>query len=376
MGGLEAAALVNGDVDQHRALAHELQILALDQLGRRGAGDQHAADHQVGGRQEFQQGSARREHRAGAALEVGVQHGEPGRGDVHDGHVGAHADGDLGGVEAGDAAAQDDHLGGRHAGHAAHQDAASAGRRQQIVGADLGGHAPGHLAHGGEQRQAAALVEDGLIGDGGDAGGEQVGLGDDRRRPVRPCEQGVPGRLAVLDERGGRLVDRHRHDPCVGQPGETTPGDLPADLGESGRGRDPAAPLPVEGEGDDRDPLMAESLHVTAQLGGADAVLDPDLGDALEGFALDRDDGDAAASQRREVRVVGRGAADEHGDVHHGGLDERVQVGWGLVGRAGDQQDAEPERPQRARQTVEHLDRHRVAERATELVADQDADDP
>ena len=46
--GLRAAALVDGDVDDHRTLLHLLDHLLGDQLGRGGAGHQHAADHQVG----------------------------------------------------------------------------------------------------------------------------------------------------------------------------------------------------------------------------------------------------------------------------------------------------------------------------------------
>src|SRR5690606_25530905 len=45
--GLEAAALVDGDVHQHAAGLHALEHLAGQHLGRLGAGDQHRAHHQV-----------------------------------------------------------------------------------------------------------------------------------------------------------------------------------------------------------------------------------------------------------------------------------------------------------------------------------------
>ena len=47
-GRLDAAALVDGDVDDHRAVLHDLQVLARDQPRGLGAGDQHRADDEVG----------------------------------------------------------------------------------------------------------------------------------------------------------------------------------------------------------------------------------------------------------------------------------------------------------------------------------------
>ena len=45
---LEAAALVDGDVHQHRAGQHPGHQLVGDQHRRLGPGDQHRPDHQVG----------------------------------------------------------------------------------------------------------------------------------------------------------------------------------------------------------------------------------------------------------------------------------------------------------------------------------------
>ena len=47
--GLEAAALIDRDVDDHRAGLHGAHELAADELGRRRAGDQNGADHEIGG---------------------------------------------------------------------------------------------------------------------------------------------------------------------------------------------------------------------------------------------------------------------------------------------------------------------------------------
>ena len=50
-GGLCAAALVDGDIHQHAALAHAAQHLPVNQLGRLGPGHEHRANQQVHARQ-------------------------------------------------------------------------------------------------------------------------------------------------------------------------------------------------------------------------------------------------------------------------------------------------------------------------------------
>ncbi|GAA3240026.1 hypothetical protein GCM10020256_61690 [Streptomyces thermocoprophilus] len=145
-------------------------------MGGLGAGDEDGADDEVGVEDGLLQlegvGHDRLDLRAedpvGLAQLVDVA--------VEQGHVEAHADGDLGGVPAGDAAADHDGLGGGDAGDAAGEHAAAAGRAHQVVGADLRGEAARDLGHRGEQRQGAAGQLDGLVGDGGGAGrDERVG---------------------------------------------------------------------------------------------------------------------------------------------------------------------------------------------------------
>ena len=102
-GVLEAAALVDGDVDQHGAGLHLRDQLVADQLGGRGAGDQHRADHHVGlhhllldrqlGRGEAVDPVVVAPERHPQLVEVGVEQR----------HVGAHPERDVGGVLAGDA---------------------------------------------------------------------------------------------------------------------------------------------------------------------------------------------------------------------------------------------------------------------------------
>ena len=72
--------------------------------------------------------------------------------------VGAEAGGDLGGVGADDAAAEDRDVGRRHAGHAAQQDAAAHLRAFEVLGPFLNAHPAGDFAHRRQQRQAALVV--------------------------------------------------------------------------------------------------------------------------------------------------------------------------------------------------------------------------
>ncbi|GAA3497033.1 hypothetical protein GCM10019016_041340 [Streptomyces prasinosporus] len=142
-------------------------------FGALAPGHQHGADHEVG----LQAGllqlegvgddglDARAEDLVGLLELVDVL--------VEQGHVEAHADGDLRGVPAGDAGADDDRAAGQHAGDAAGQHAAAAVGAHQVVGADLGGEPARDLGHRGEQRQRAVGQLDGLVGDGGGAGLQQ-----------------------------------------------------------------------------------------------------------------------------------------------------------------------------------------------------------
>ena len=95
---------------------------------------------------------------------------------VEDEHLRVHADGDGGRGEAGDAGADDDDPGAAHAGHARDERAVAPARPHQVMGHHERRHAPGHLAHGRQQRQRVVLVAHGLVGDGDIAGvDERVG---------------------------------------------------------------------------------------------------------------------------------------------------------------------------------------------------------
>ncbi len=109
----------------------------------------------------------------GAAEDV-VEVGEARSVAVHDDRARAHADGDLGGVGAHGAAADDDDLGLRYAGHAAQQDAAAAVVLLEVRGAGLDGQLAGDFTHREEERVCAVLELDRLERDTADVGLEHA----------------------------------------------------------------------------------------------------------------------------------------------------------------------------------------------------------
>ena len=175
---LEAAALVDGNVDEDRTALHRLEHRLGHQLGRRRAGDQHRADHQFGLLDRLGDRGLRREGGLDRRSEVQVELGQPVIVDVIDGHIGALAGGDLRGVDAGHPAAEDRDLGRGDPRDAAEQHAAAALLLFQIMGADLDRHAPRDFAHRLQQRQRARAAGDGFIGDARRARRHQpLGLG-------------------------------------------------------------------------------------------------------------------------------------------------------------------------------------------------------
>ena len=205
---LDAAALVDRHVDDHAAGLHQLQVVAFDQPRRLGAGDQHGADHQVGPRKLLADGVAVAEQAVDVGRHDVVEVAQPVHVDVENRDVGVEAGGDLGRVGADDAAAEDRDVRRRHARHAAQQNAAAHLRPFEVLGPFLDAHAAGHFAHRREQRQAALVVGERLVGDGRGAAGEhrlgQLAVGGE-------VEVGED-RLPAADQRplgGQRLLDLH-----------------------------------------------------------------------------------------------------------------------------------------------------------------------
>ena len=123
MAGLEAAALVDGDIDQNRAGPHTLDHLVGHQLGGRGTRHQHGADHQIGVDDQPLDGVDRRKFGGELGAEDLVQLAQAIDGAVDHRDIGLHAHGHARGMGAGDAAADDHHLRRRDAGDAAQKDA-------------------------------------------------------------------------------------------------------------------------------------------------------------------------------------------------------------------------------------------------------------
>ena len=214
--GLDGAALVDGDIHDGGAGAHGLYHLLGDQLGRLGAGDQNAADDQIGLLDGAGDVVRVGEQGLDAAAEDILQVGQALDADIKDGDVGAEADCHLGRVGTDIAAAENDDVAALYAGHAAQKDATAAAVGFQHGGADLYCHTAGHFAHRGQQGQAAVsglnrLVSDaddlpaqerlGLLGVGGEV---QVGKQD-----LAFAQQLILGgkRLFDLDDHIGDIVN-------------------------------------------------------------------------------------------------------------------------------------------------------------------------
>jgi len=209
-GRLRAAALIDGDVHEHRPGPHALDHRAGDELRSRPARDEHGPDHEIGGEHlvldVLHHGIERVELRAELQIELVearqrfIDHRHPGL-DAH-----RHA----GGVRPRNPAAEDDDLRRGHARHAAEQNAPAALLFLEITGADLDRHAPRHLAHGRQKRQPAAGVRHGLVGDA------------DRARAHQALGLGLVGRKMQIGEQhlsfaqgrdlaGLRLLHLHDH---------------------------------------------------------------------------------------------------------------------------------------------------------------------
>jgi hypothetical protein len=144
---LEAAALVDGDVDEHTPGAHPGDQVVRHQGGCLGSWYQHRADHEVGVQHGLLYLVQVRRDRLRVAAVHPVDLTQLGHVLVQDPDVGLHTEGDLCGVHARDAGADDDDLCRLDTGHPAHQDSPATLCPLQDVGADLGGHPARDFAH-------------------------------------------------------------------------------------------------------------------------------------------------------------------------------------------------------------------------------------
>ena len=214
--GFEAAALVDGNVDDDGAVFHIGQVLSGDEAWGFGAGDEYGADDEVGQAQLFADGVG-----VGVdGVDIGghnvVEVSEAVEVDVHDDDVGAESCGDFGGVGADNAGAEDDDVGWCDAGDAAEEDAAAHGGFFEVFSAFLDGHFAGDFGHGCEAGEPAVAVVEGLVGDGDDlgveagfdqlGGGGEVEVGEDDLAGAEEADFGGLG-FFDFDEEVGLLED-------------------------------------------------------------------------------------------------------------------------------------------------------------------------
>ena len=208
--GFGAAALVNGHVHQHRSRLPVLEHRLGDELGRRRTRNENAADHHVGLGAFILDGALGGIEGLHASAEARHQFFHAVGGLLDDGDISTQAQRHGRRIGAHHAAAKDHHLALGHAGHAAQKNAPAALGLFQAMRAGLHRHAPRHLAHGRQQRQAATGVGHGFIGNAHRAGLDQIlGL----RRIGRQVQVGVED-LALAQHGallGLRLLHLHDH---------------------------------------------------------------------------------------------------------------------------------------------------------------------
>ena len=281
---LEASALVDRDIDEHRAGLHQAEHLARHEPWRERPGYEHGSDHHVGVDEDLLDLEAIRHRERDPPVEGDLEIAHPLDRLVEHPHVRLHAERDDRRVEADDASTEDDHLGRRHARDAAEQDAPAAVRLLERPGAHLRREPARDLAHRREQRQMARRRLDRLVRDAGDARVDErarQGLvrGDVQVREQRQvfAEPAVllRDRLLHLEQelcRAPHLVDGRdaRADRDVGVVGEARPdagvlldGDLVAALNELERacGRESDAILALLDLSGDSDPHRGRTIQ-------------------------------------------------------------------------------------------------------------------
>ena len=129
---------------------------------------------------------------------------------INDGHVRAHAYGNLRGVCADHTAAKYDHASGWHARHAAQKNSSTARHLLKVMSADLHGHAPRHFRHRSEQRKRAASIRNGLVSDARDFSFEQLSCQLRLRRKMKISEEQLAFAHARVFGRN-RLFHFHNH---------------------------------------------------------------------------------------------------------------------------------------------------------------------
>ena len=229
-GVLEAAALVDRDVDEHGPGLHPAHQVVRDQRWRLGAGDEHGPDHEV----RVDHGALDLVGVGGHGLEVAlvdpVGLAELVDVAVEQQHLRLHAQCDRGGVHPGHPGADDDHLSGVDAGDPTQENAAPATAAHQVVSACLRRQPPRHLAHRRKQRQRPVGGLHRLVGDTGHPTleervcalprGGQVKIGEEDLPFAHPVVLDLDGLLDLQDQvtrRPDLIGARQDGSPCHGR---------------------------------------------------------------------------------------------------------------------------------------------------------------
>ncbi len=160
---LEAAALIDRDIHDHRTLLHRLQHLPGDQFRCARAGDQNSADHDIGCENLLLDRLDRREARADPPPEQFVEFPQSRERSVQDADFRAETNGHPRSVRADDPAANHHNPGRYDARYTAEQKASAACAPLQGVARRFDGKPSCHLAHRGEQGQPSLRIRDRLI---------------------------------------------------------------------------------------------------------------------------------------------------------------------------------------------------------------------
>ena len=204
--GLEAAALVDGHVDHHRAGLHLPEHVARNELRGLGAGDQHRADHQVGMFELFADIVFRRHQGLDVLGHHVGQVGEALQRNVADRHVGPRPGSRTRRGRTDHTGADDEDPGGLHPRYAAQQLAFAAAGFFEEIAPFLRGHTACDLGHRDQQRQRAVGTFDGLVGaayrpavDHGAGKGFAAGEMEEREDQLVFADQLVLGGDGLLD---------------------------------------------------------------------------------------------------------------------------------------------------------------------------------
>ncbi len=146
-GCLDAAALVNGHVNDHAARPHAPHHLPRDHVRRPRASDEHRPDHDIGAFDSLGDVVRVRAQGDEIAVKYLAQVAKPIYPEINGDDAGSHAEGHLHRVLPHSADSDDSYGAGKNARHPAQQFAPSAAGLFQTMGSHLYCHPASHFAH-------------------------------------------------------------------------------------------------------------------------------------------------------------------------------------------------------------------------------------